>query len=138
MLFDAFAELNWLAVLVAGLAYFVLGAIWYSTPLFGKQYRAALGLDPNQAGTPDPKMLGTNLIGWLVAALALGLISESIEASTWADGLVLGLTASVGFIGTNRIVAGAYEGPNTALMRVNAPYTVLGYVLMGIILAVWP
>lgn len=38
-----FAQVNWLAVLTAGVAYFALGGIWFAA-LFGKHYAAALGI----------------------------------------------------------------------------------------------
>ncbi len=135
MIFDYLSELNWLAVLVAALAYFVLGAIWYSNPLFGKQYRAALGV--TEQGTPEPMMFVVNLVGWFVAATVLGLIAKAIGVSTVIDGIVLGLVAWVGFVVTNRVVAIYYEGSGWALARVNGPYNLLGYVVMGVILAVW-
>ncbi len=137
MILDAFSDLNWLAVLVAALAYFALGAVWYSDALYGKQWRAATGQDMGSGGTPDAGPMILNFVGWFIAALVLGLISKAIGADSIADGVVLGLLVSFGFIGTNRIVSFAYEGRNTALMRVNAPYTLLGYVIMGAILAVW-
>ena len=46
---DVLQQINWLAVLVAGLAYFFLGALWYSV-LFGKKwqsYNSALTSRPN-------------------------------------------------------------------------------------------
>ena len=36
---DVLQHINWLAVLVAGLAYFFLGALWY-TALFGKKWQS--------------------------------------------------------------------------------------------------
>ena len=135
MLFDHFDELNWWAVLVAAAAFFVLGAIWYSNALFGKQYRAAIGAE--EGASMQATALVVNAIGWFIAAVALALIAKAIGADNAVDGLVLGLVASFGFIGTNRIVGQFYEGRNTALMRVNAPYNLLGYLLMGVILAVW-
>jgi hypothetical protein len=137
MLFDAFSDLNWLAVIVAGLAYFVLGALWYSNLLMGRQYRAALGIDSDYSGQPDPALLGTNLVGWLVAAVALGLITVQIDANSLADGLVLGLVVGVGLIGTHAMVTSAYEGRGYALLKVTGPYMVIGYAVMGVILAVW-
>ena len=138
MVFDSFSELNWLAVIVAAVAYFALGAIWYTDALFGKQWRAATGQEMGEDGRPSAGQMVTNLAGWIIAAIALGLISKSIGADSLGDGVVLGLVAAFGFIGTNRIVARLYEGrPSTALMMINAPYNLLGYAIMGAILATW-
>lgn len=137
MIFDALSELNWLAVVVAGLAYFVLGAIWYSNALMGRQYRAAIGIDSDDSGQPEPIPLLINLVGWIVAAAGLGLISYSIGADSVGDGLALGLVVWLAFIVTNRVVAAYYEGPNRPLMMVNGPYNLIGYLAMGVILAVW-
>lgn len=137
MLFDAFAELNWLAVLVAGLAYFVLGALWYTNVLFGRQYRAAVGVNPDEQGQPDPKLLVTNLVGWLVAALALGLMAVAIGAEGVVDGVVLGLVVGIGMVGAHQVVNASYEGRGTAVLKVNGPYMIIGLVVMGVILAVW-
>lgn len=137
MLFDAFADVNWLAVLVAGLAYFVIGALWYTDALMGRQYRSALGLDPDVKGTPDMTPLAVNFVGWLVSALALALISVAVGADSFVDGLVLGLVVAVGLVVTQMLVTTGYEGRGNALFKVNAPYVVVGFAVMGVILAVW-
>ncbi len=137
MLTDAFGDLNWVAVIVAGLAYFVLGAVWYTNALFGRQYRTALGVDPAVQAQPDPMLLVTNFVGWMVAAVAMGLIAVSVGADSVLDGIVLGLVVSVGLILTQLVVNATYEGRGTAILKVNAPYMILGYVVMGAILAAW-
>ena len=134
MLFDAFDDLNWLAVIVAAVAYWVLGAIWYNDAVFGKQWKAATGKD---MGQPNATQIVGNLVLWFIAALALGLIAKSIGADNVGDGIVLGLVVSFGFIGTNRITQQLYEGGKVPLMKVNAPYTLLGFTIMGIILSTW-
>ena len=138
MIFDSLSDLNWLAVIVAAVAYFALGGIWYSDALFGKQWRAATGQEMGEDGKPSAGQIVTNLALWIIAAIALGLISMSIGADSLGEGVVLGLVVSFGFIGTNRIVARLYEGqPSAALMKINAPYHLLGYAIMGAILATW-
>ena len=135
MLFDAFDDLNWWAVIVAALAYWVLGAVWYNDAVFGKQWREATGVDMSK---PTAQQIVGNLVLWFIAALALGLIVNMIEADGFGDGIVLGLVVSFSFIGTNRINEWLYTGhPNKALMRVNAPYNLLGFMIMGVILATW-
>ena len=137
MVLDAFADLNWLAVLAAGLAYFVLGALWYTDILMGRQYRAALGLDTTEQGTPDATPLVVNLVGWLVVAVALGLVSAAVGATGFVDGLVLGLVVGLGVVVVQMLVFSTYEGRGYALFKVNAPYVIVGYAVMGIILATW-
>ena len=45
MTFDFLSDLNWLAVFVAALAYFAIGAVWYAPGLFGRTWAAAGGFD---------------------------------------------------------------------------------------------
>ena len=99
----------------------------------GKQWKAATGIDDMK---PTPQQLVGNLVTWFIAALALGLISTAIGADDVGDGIVLGLVVSFGFIGTNRITQQLYERDKAALMKVNAPYVLLGFTIMGIILSV--
>lgn len=40
-----FTNLNWLAIALATVAYFMLGALWYSGLLFGKKWAALVGID---------------------------------------------------------------------------------------------
>ena len=138
MLFDAFDDLNWLAVIVAAVAYFALGGLWYSNVLFGRQWREATGVQMSEGGAPPAGLMITNFVLWFIAALGLGLIAKSIGAETFADGLVLGLVTSLAFVGTNQVMTRLYEQRmNPALARINAPYTILGFVIMAVILAMW-
>jgi hypothetical protein len=41
MSFDAFGDVNYLAVIVAAIAYFALGAIWYIPPVMGRAWQAS-------------------------------------------------------------------------------------------------
>ncbi|MCX8500351.1 MAG: DUF1761 domain-containing protein [Alphaproteobacteria bacterium] len=43
-------EINWIAFLVNFMLCFLIGWLWYSPMVFGKQFVAALGVDPSQSG----------------------------------------------------------------------------------------
>ena len=74
MIFDYLSDLNWLAVVVSAVVYFALGALWYSNVLFGKGYRAALGVAEDEQGSPLGSALAINFVMWLLSAIALALI----------------------------------------------------------------
>ena len=54
MSFDAFSDVNYLAVLVAALAYFALGAIWYIPPVMGTTWQKAGGIEVPEGQGPNP------------------------------------------------------------------------------------
>ena len=139
--FDALSDLNWLAVIVAGLAYFALGALWYAPPVFGKPWMAAGGQQMGQTGErPNPAIYVTPLIAQIVAAIALGMIAESTSTNTFEEGLVLGLVAGVGFAVTTMLTTATFETqkPNGMVWGlINAAYHLVGLVIAAVIIAVW-
>lgn len=140
MSLDTLGELNWVAVLVAALAYWMLGAIWYARPVFGDSWMKAQGIEmPEGEGPPLISMIGP-LVGYFIVTIAVGMIAAASGTDTAAEGLALGLTMGIG-------VAGAIVGV-IALFEANKPsastwalitgaYNLLGLVLASIILAVW-
>ena len=66
------ADLNWLAVVVSAVAFYALGALWYSV-LFGKAWAAELGIDTENPPEVNmvPTMGGTFVLA-LVAAIVDG------------------------------------------------------------------
>ena len=77
------ASINWLAVIVSALIYFVLGAVWYSPVLFAKPWQAAIGWNE---GREDPQ---TNPLTYvipgvlyLMAAIATAILASATGTDT--------------------------------------------------------
>src|SRR5712692_7671500 len=90
-----FDQINYLAVLVAGLGTFFLGALWYM-PLFGKLWISLHGytqekMTAMQARVPPPLFFGGMIVSYLVAALAVALIVVNLSLTAPLEGLILGL-----------------------------------------------
>lgn len=96
MNFDVLSDLNWPAVIVAALAYFAIGAVWYAPPLFGKVWAAAGGMAMPEAGTrPSPAIYLTPLVGSVLSAVALGMLEKATDTDTLQEGIALGLVAAI-------------------------------------------
>ena len=96
MTFDALGDLNWLAVIVAALAYFAIGAVWYAPPVFGKAWMAAGGMAMPEAGTrPSPAIYLTPLVGSVLSAIALGMLAKATGTDTLEEGIALLETRNV-------------------------------------------
>lgn len=89
------AELNWLAISLATLASFVLGAVWF-TPLFGKAYDRASGYERKKGQTFTPLYYIGPFVGSLVMAFATALLFSALAISSLADAVLLGSIIGVG------------------------------------------
>ena len=137
---ELFSNINWLAVLVGGVAYFILGAIWYSF-IFKNAWIKLSGVDPN-----DPNMKKgvagvflTSLVLMIIASLGVALFIGKIAGPiNWMTGAKVGLVAGVCFSFTAISISYLYEKRPLGLHLINGIYNILGCVLAGIVIAVWP
>ena len=136
---DLFSDINWLAVLVAALAYFLLGAIWYSF-LFKNAWIKASGVNVND---PNAKkgvagIMVASFITIIVTSIGLALLITRIGSGGWMSGLKIGLIAGICFCAMAICNSYLYEKRPLALQLINSFYNIVGCVLAGIIIAVWP
>src|SRR5439155_23522061 len=59
---------NWIAIVLAGVSAWSIGAIWFSPPVFGRRWMAALGLKQEQLGNPAPGFVAALVISFIGAA----------------------------------------------------------------------
>ena len=141
MTFDVLGDLNWLAVVVAALAYFAIGALWYSPVLFGNIWMAAAGTaTPEDGSGPGPVVYVVPLVGSALAALALGMIAQASGTDTVGEGIVLGLVAGVGFAVAIAAVTATFESSKPKPMTwgtINAGYHLVGIIAASVIIAIW-
>jgi hypothetical protein len=128
------SHVDWLAVLVAGLAYFILGMIWYSM-LFGKAWIRLTGVNAN-----DPNMKKgaagiflTSLIMMLVASFGMGVLLAYFQPHNIMLGVKLGLLVGVCFSATAISISYLYEKKPFGLHLINGGYNVVGCVVVGVV-----
>jgi hypothetical protein len=140
MTFDALGDLNWLAVIISGVIYAALGALWYG-PLFGKAWMAAVGMEPPAAGMqPSSAIYAVPLVAYLVVAVAMGLLARATASDTIPEGIVLGLVVGIG-ISTMIWLATAPFQPGRpqpwTLFALNSAYHLIGLLITAVIVSAW-
>jgi hypothetical protein len=139
--FDSLSDLNWLAVLVAALAYFAIGALWYAPPVLGRPWMAAGGMTPPEAGTrPGPAIYLTPLIGSVLASVALAMLAAATGSDSLQRGIVLGLVCAIGFAVSIVFVTAQFESEKPKPMvwgAITAGYHAVGILVAAIIVASW-
>ena len=126
-------HLNWLAVVVATVAGYFPGAIWYSKLGFLNIWARELGIDCD--AMKDKKGAG--------AKVAIGLIPAFAAATTMAllihgefplhRGFTLGLALAGGLVSTSFAVQYLYENRSWRFWAINSGYHLLQFTIMGVV-----
>jgi hypothetical protein len=131
---QVFAHLNWLAVIAATLAGFLIGGLWYG-PLFGKEWMVLNGITmENMPKHNLVKLYGTTIFLNLIAATSLAMF---IGNAGWQDGLFYGFITGLTFVATALGVSYLFESKPLKLWCINAGYQVVFFSVMGAILGAW-
>ena len=128
---------NYVAVFVAALVYWLLGAVWFAV-LFGKSWLALEHITPEQASGMNP--IAPYIISFilnLVIAFVLAQLCAWRNANTAARGAALGILIWIGFLGPVTYTTYMYEMRPKQLFAINEFYPLVGLCLMGAILGAW-
>jgi hypothetical protein len=136
MLGDAM-KTNYVAVVVAAIAYWLLGAVWYGV-LFSKPWMALENMSMEQAKSMNPVL--PYIISFLLGALiaySLAQICIWRNANTVGRGASVGVLLWIGFVGPITYTTYMFEMRPKELFAINQFYPLFGMVLMGAIIGAW-
>ena len=137
---NLFDYINWISVLVAALAYFMLGALWYSKVLFAPKWIAYLKIDVND---PNAKkgmgmMFGGSFVMMFVQCLAIAIIASRLDViGGWMSGVKIGAFVGCCFCATTIGINYLYEKKPLGLFLINAGYAIVGNIIAGVIICYW-
>ena len=130
-------KINYLAVLVCGVLYFLLGWLWYGV-LFGQRWMALEGITmTHEAGSAVAEQFIISFLLGLLMAYVLAHVCVWANAKTAARGAAVGVMLWIGFIGPVAYTTNIYEGRPKMLFAINNFYPLAGLWLMGLLLGAW-
>ncbi len=132
-------EINYFAVLVATLAAYAVGALWY-TVLFQKPWIKLMGLTPEKMQSmplTGPQAMALGFVATLVTVYVLAHFVVMLNVTDLSGAFQLGFWIWLGFIATVQIHTFLYEGKSIKLFLINAGHTLVATVLAASILALW-
>ncbi|GHB64308.1 DUF1761 domain-containing protein [Persicitalea jodogahamensis] len=130
-------KINYLAVLAAAVATFVLGAAWYLG--FQETWMELSGVTEEkvvtEGGGADAYVI--SFVTYLLGAYALALLFKSMNVRTVQMGSLTGALIGSLIVGGNIFTNNAYEMKPMALSVLNAGFSVVSMTAMGAILGGW-
>ena len=126
-------DINLLAVLVAGVAHMVTGLVLFQPKLFGNAWARLTG----QELKPATQWIAAGIIGHQVIALVLAMIVYLANATTAAEGAIVGILVWIGFVVTLEIGELIWEKIQFKLFMIRIGNHLAALTIAGVILAVW-
>ena len=133
-----FAHFNWVALLVATVIGFIIGAVWYSPLLFGKRWQRELGFTDEYLKQANMgAIIGRGILFTVLMVLGTALLLAPYENPDWHLGLHTGLVA--GFLIAAMAVANNYnyQRRSFTLWLIDAGYTTVLIVTAALLLTAW-
>ena len=126
-------QVNFIAVLLCGIASLVLGGIWYSPLLFANAWQRAAGLSDEQAKSGNMAVIfGGAFVLSLIAAYVFGMFLGNSMPLAGAIGA--GFAAGLCWVGASFGINYLFERRSFALGAINGGYHTLQFTLFGLIL----
>jgi hypothetical protein len=132
--------INIWAVLVAALAFWALGALWYSPLLFSKRWQKEVGLKEEDIKKTNMALVfGTSFVLMLLMVWALNFVinSHKPEDVSLLKGLHYGLFTGFFFSMLTMGINYLYQRRSIVLWLIDGFYMILGLGIAGMILGGW-
>ncbi|MEZ5514421.1 MAG: DUF1761 domain-containing protein [Steroidobacteraceae bacterium] len=128
--------INWWAAVAAGVASWVVGALWYSALLFGKAWQREVGLDDAQVAAGNMTViLGGSLILSVVAAMVFAMFLGAKPAFGFATGA--GFAAGVFWVAASFGINYLFARRSLKLWFIDGGYHATQFTVIGAVLGLW-
>lgn len=127
--------INIWAVLVAALAKFAVGALWYSPYLFGKVWMREAKLTPEQCADPLKPIILSAILA-LIVAFTMAVVIELTGVGLF-EALALAVVIAIGLVCALFAPAFAFEGRSFRLYMIYACQYLVELVVMAAIIGAW-
>ncbi|HYH86512.1 MAG TPA: DUF1761 domain-containing protein [Pyrinomonadaceae bacterium] len=134
-------KINYPAVVVSAIAYWILGALWYSPLLFSRTFISLKGWTPEDVAAIQAAGAGREIAIAFASSLLLAYVLAHFIKFTGAEtlraGLATGFWLWLGFVITTNLETVIFEKRPLGLYLINNGYHLVGMLGMGALLAVW-
>ncbi|MFM9995129.1 MAG: DUF1761 domain-containing protein [Phycisphaerales bacterium] len=134
-------SVNWLAVVVAAVATFFLGGLWYQA-LFGKLWVKLHGYSEEKvaqmrAAKPPALFFGGMVAAYFLLAIVLSVFINATATTTWSGGAMLGFLLWLGPAMAMGFTAWLASDRVIGVFILDWAYQLVFLVMMGAILGAW-
>lgn len=131
-------DVNWLAVVVSGVASMIIGFVYYAKPVLGKMWMKEVGKTEKEIKDgASSSMYVMMFVSSLVLAYVMTHFVSYAGAKDAMDGATTGFWVWLGFAATTGFATNLFSGKSMRLFAINYGYHLVDFVVIGAIVAGW-
>ncbi len=135
-------DVNDLAILIATMAAFAVGGVWYSPPFFGPAWMRAHGYTADKmvemrVAKPPARSMAITFVSQFVMAVALAYLMRWAGVTGVKPGMMFGLLIWAGFAGTVALIANTFSDKPLKVFIIESGYQLVSITLMAAIIGGW-
>ena len=136
-------QVNWLAILAAGIINMVIGSLWYSPVMFANPWMQSLGWTREKIEQLKKKQKGMGMqygimfIGALFMGYVMSMLTKATNTTTLDMGAGLGFWVWLGMIVPVVLPGVLFEQKPWKWYVINVGYYLVVLVIIGALMAVW-
>lgn len=128
------SAINWLAVVVAAIVAFIVGMIWYSPQLFGKDMMKSM---PKPKGGKKPSMVGP-MVGAFIATLITAFVIEALitayGTTSYTGGLKFAAVIWLGFYFAYGLVSLSFGQTSARKFAIDRAHDLIALAVVAVVL----
>lgn len=131
---------NWVVVTVAAVASMVLGFLWYSNFLFGKEWSELMGFKAGEMKMSKKGMSLTYLFSTLATIVMSFILKQFVDLFYIVnpfDAIQLAFWLWLGFVATTMVTNVLYGKQSWKLFVINSGYQLASVIVMALIFSYW-
>ncbi len=136
-------NVNWLAIVLAGVSSMVVGSIWYVPGVFGNAWMRMTGvkMDRKLSSNEMVVMYGGSLLASFITAFILAHVTnlsyEFYDKEFLESALTTGFWLWLGFTAARFLVHDLFEGRRKKLFLINAGHELATIMVMALIIGLF-
>ncbi len=134
------ANINYWAVLLAGIAFWFVGMIWFSL-IFGKVWSKEITKHGIKIKKPNTKDMATKSIATfifnLIVSFGIAIIVDQLGLVGLGSAVLLGLLIGIIFAALPMLTSYLWESRHPKLSLIDIGYPIVGIVIATIIITLW-
>lgn len=130
-------KINYVAILVAAVAMYALGAAWYITFQAGWMEHSGVTEEAVVASGGGADSFIISFVTYILGAYAMALIFKAMNVTDAKTGALTGALIGSLIVGGNIFTNNSYEMKPMELSIINAGFSTVGLTVVGAILGAW-